>query len=101
MARMGITKTFQITHIFPNLSVFENVRIAAQSKSAHFNFWGLVPGLKDVDRLTMDILENIGLRESRDRPASELSHGEKRYLEIAWPWPPSPSYCFWTNPPPA
>jgi branched-chain amino acid transport system ATP-binding protein len=82
MARLGITKTFQITHVFPNLSVYENVRIAAQPKKTQFNFWGRVPRVKEVNRLALEILENIGLRESQDRLASDLSHGEKRYLEI-------------------
>ncbi len=82
MTRLGITKTFQITHIFSNLSVFENVRIAAQSKKAQYNFWGSVPRFKEVNRLALEILENIGLRDSRDRMANDLSHGEKRYLEI-------------------
>ena len=80
--RLGITKTFQITHIFPELSVYENVRVAAQSKQTQFNFWGRVPRLKEVDRISCEILENIGLQASSDRPAAELSHGEKRYLEI-------------------
>lgn len=79
---LGITKTFQITHIFPDLSVYENVRIAAQSKLTQFNFWGRVPRLKEVDRIAHEILEDIGLQESGGRPAAELSHGEKRYLEI-------------------
>ena len=82
MARIGVTKTFQITHVFPNLTVCENVRIAAQSKTTQFNFWGKTSQFDGVNRLASDILENIGLRESEDRLASELSHGEKRYLEI-------------------
>ena len=41
-----------------------------------------MPRFKDVNRHALEILENIGLLESKDRPASELSHGEKRYLEI-------------------
>ena len=82
MVHLGLTKTYQITHIFPNLSVYENVRIAAQSKTAQYNFWGTLPRFKEVNRLASEILENIGLIESKDRPASDLSHGEKRYLEI-------------------
>ena len=81
-ASLGITKTFQITHVFSNLSVYENVRIAAQSKKTQFNFWSRVSQFKEVSRLALDILENIGLLQSKDRMASDLSHGEKRYLEI-------------------
>jgi branched-chain amino acid transport system ATP-binding protein len=82
MARCGITKTYQITHVFPNLTVFENVRIAAQSKATQFNFWGKPYHYEKASLLAFDILENIGLIKSQGRLASELSHGEKRYLEI-------------------
>lgn len=82
MSRLGITKTFQITHIFNNLSVYENIRISAQSKRAHFNFWSNIKKFKSVHDAAIEILEDIGLRESESRLAGELSHGEKRYLEI-------------------
>ena len=82
ISQIGITKTFQITHIFPRLSVFENVRISAQSRNSSFNFWKQADGLREVNEKTMKILDLVQLGGSLERPASVLSHGEKKYLEI-------------------
>jgi branched-chain amino acid transport system ATP-binding protein len=82
ISQLGITKTYQITHIFPSLTVFENVRIAAQSRQTSFNFWKSTHSLQDVNRKTLEILEQVELIEKRDWLASTLSHGERRYLEI-------------------
>ncbi|NWF53931.1 MAG: ABC transporter ATP-binding protein [Syntrophaceae bacterium] len=82
ISQIGITKTFQITHIFPRLSVFENVRISAQSRKTSFNFWQKADSLEDINHKTMKILEMVQLADSRDRTSSTLSHGEKKYLEI-------------------
>jgi branched-chain amino acid transport system ATP-binding protein len=82
ISQIGITKTFQITQIFPRLSVFENVRISAQSRKSSFNFWQPADGLQEVNAKTMKILELVNLGDSLERPASVLSHGEKKYLEI-------------------
>lgn len=81
-SQLGITKTFQITHIFPRLSVFENVRISAQSRKTSFNFWSQADRLEDINKKTMKILEMVQLTHSHSRLASTLSHGEKKYLEI-------------------
>ncbi len=82
ISQLGITKTYQITHIFPSLTVFENVRIAAQSRKTSFNFWKLTHSLQEVNRKALDILKQVELIEKRDWLASTLSHGERRYLEI-------------------
>jgi len=82
ISQVGITKTFQITQIFPRLSVFENVRISAQSRKSSFNFWQSADGLREVNEKTLKILELVKLGGSLARPASALSHGEKKYLEI-------------------
>jgi branched-chain amino acid transport system ATP-binding protein len=82
ISQIGITKTFQITHIFPRLSVFENVRISAQSRKTSFNFWRKADALEDINEKTLKILEMVQLAKSRERVASTLSHGEKKYLEI-------------------
>jgi branched-chain amino acid transport system ATP-binding protein len=81
-SQLGITKTFQITHIFPRLSVFENVRISAQSRKTSFNFWKRADSLGEVNEKTRKILEMVKLADSQDRAASTLSHGERKYLEI-------------------
>ena len=82
ISQLGITKTYQITHIFPSLTVFENVRIAAQSRQTSFNFWKSAHSLQEVNRKALEILEQVELIEKRDWLASTLSHGERRYLEI-------------------
>ena len=81
-SQLGITKTFQITHIFPRLSVFENVRISAQSRKTSFNFWKRADSLGEVNEKTRKILAMVKLADSHDRAASTLSHGERKYLEI-------------------
>lgn len=81
-SRLGITKTYQITHIFPSLTVFENVRISAQARSTSFNFWRTAHSLSAVNERVLDILEQVELMEKRNWLASTLSHGERRYLEI-------------------
>jgi branched-chain amino acid transport system ATP-binding protein len=81
-SQLGITKTFQITHIFPRLSVFENVRISAQSRKTSFNFWRKADALEEINEKTRKILRMVQLLDSQDRAASILSHGERKYLEI-------------------
>jgi branched-chain amino acid transport system ATP-binding protein len=61
ISQIGVTKTFQITHIFPRLTVFENVRISAQSRKASFNFWRKADSLEDINDKTMKILEMVQL----------------------------------------
>ena len=82
ISRLGITKTYQITHVFPSLTVFENVRISAQSRRTSFNFWSTAHSLSAVNERVLDILEQVELLEKRNWLASTLSHGERRYLEI-------------------
>ena len=82
VSQLGITKTYQITHIFPSLTVFENIRIAAQSRETSFNFWKTTYSLREVTQRALNILEQVELIEKRNWFASTLSHGERRYLEI-------------------
>ena len=80
--RRGLAKTFQITNIFPEISVFENVRVAAQSRDP---VTGRLPSLwrlPDVERPVQELLNAVGLSDRRDELAENLSHGEQRYLEI-------------------
>ena len=81
-SHMGIGRTYQITNIFPKLSVLENIRIAAQSRKMTFNLWSTVPSHKELVEKSDGILERINLTEKRDELAGTLAHGEQRYLEI-------------------
>ena len=82
ISQVGITKTFQITHVFPRLSVFENVRISAQSRKSSFNFWKKADDFSEINERTVEILEQVKLSDRKDRLASTLSHGDRKYLEI-------------------
>jgi branched-chain amino acid transport system ATP-binding protein len=80
--RRGLAKTFQITNIFPGISVYDNVRVAAQSRAS---VSGRLPSIwqrPDVEGPVMELLGAFGLTARRDDLAHHLSHGEQRYLEI-------------------
>ena len=80
--RLGIAKTFQITNVFPEISVFENVRVAAQSRARESGRLPSLWRLPDVGDAVTDLLTAFGLTDKRDELAENLSHGEQRYLEI-------------------
>jgi branched-chain amino acid transport system ATP-binding protein len=83
VCRLGITKSYQITNIFPHLTVLENVRVAAQGYARSFNFWSRADRLTEVRDRALALLETIGLATRAELLAAHLSHGEKRHLEIA------------------
>lgn len=83
ISKQGIGRSFQITSIFPDLPVFENIRIAAQSRTkASYHFLKSLRSLKSLEEKANQILRKIGLEEKRDMLARNLSHGEKRILDI-------------------
>jgi branched-chain amino acid transport system ATP-binding protein len=82
VARLGVAKSYQITNVFPHLTVHENVRVAVQGHARAFNFWSRADRLTDVSARATRLLETVGLAGKHDRLAAHLSHGEKRHLEI-------------------
>jgi branched-chain amino acid transport system ATP-binding protein len=82
ISRRGIAKTFQITNVFPKISAFENVRVAAQSRASVSGRLASLWRLPDVERSVMELLRAFGLEDRRDELAENLSHGDQRYLEI-------------------
>jgi branched-chain amino acid transport system ATP-binding protein len=82
VGRLGIAKSYQITNIFPHLSVVENVRVAVQGYARSFNFWSRADRLAGCLDRAQAILSHVGLARQADRLAAHLSHGEKRHLEI-------------------
>src|SRR5258705_9015518 len=82
VSRLGIARSYQVTNIFGDLTVFENVRIAAQSRVTHYRFWGKADRLAAVNERAEEILRHLGLSAKRHVRGAELSHGEQRYLEI-------------------
>ena len=83
-ASLGVHRSYQLTNIFPTSSVFENVRIAAQAAdSGRYSFWRNVNSFEAYREEAHGILDRVGLAEQADTPASALSHGAKRQLEVA------------------
>jgi branched-chain amino acid transport system ATP-binding protein len=82
VARLGIVKSYQITNIFPHLPVLENVRVAVQGHRRSFNFWARADRLPGVRERAREILATVGLERRAGLLAAELSHGEKRHLEM-------------------
>ena len=82
--RRGISRTFQITSVFPELSALENVRIAIQLKArGNFRLLGGRALLEETERRARESLASLGLADRADEPASTLPHGDQRVLEIA------------------
>ncbi len=82
--RRGISRTFQITSIFPELSVLENVRIAVQLRSGgNFRLVGGRAALEASEERARTSLDSLGLLDRAAEPASTLPHGDQRLLEIA------------------
>ena len=82
IARLGVAKSYQITNVFPHLTVHENVRVAVQGHARAFNFWSRADRLTEVSERASRLLETVGLSRQRDGLAAHLSHGERRHLEI-------------------
>jgi branched-chain amino acid transport system ATP-binding protein len=84
IARMGVVRSFQISAVFPHLTVLENVRIALQRKlGTSFHFWRSQRSLDALNDRAEELLDAVGLRGYEDEPAVELPYGRKRALEIA------------------
>ena len=81
--RMGLSRSFQITNIFPKLSVFENLRCAVLwSLGYKYTFFKFLSGLKDANERADQLLEMIRLDKKRDVLAVNLTYAEQRALEI-------------------
>jgi branched-chain amino acid transport system ATP-binding protein len=84
VARLGIVRSFQISAVFPHLTVLENVRIALQRKrGTSFDFWRSVRSLDIYNERAMELITDVGLAAFTDVAAVELPYGRKRALEIA------------------
>ena len=81
--RLGLSRSFQITNIFPKLSVFENLRCAVLwSLGYRYSFWKFLADLEDANDRTEELLEMIRLDKKRDVLAVNLTYAEQRALEI-------------------
>jgi branched-chain amino acid transport system ATP-binding protein len=83
-SQLGIGRSFQRTNVFPKLTVFENVRLAAQSRTARsFALWETAASLPAVNERAERGLDEMGLLAHRAQLASELAGGDQRLLELA------------------
>lgn len=84
IARMGVIRSFQISAVFPHLTVLENVRVALQRQlSSSFHFWKSENTLQSLDVRAAQLLAEVDLEQFAALEAVELSYGRKRALEIA------------------
>jgi branched-chain amino acid transport system ATP-binding protein len=84
IAQMGLVRSFQISAVFPHLTVLENVRIALQRKRGHsFDFWRSERVLNELNDEARRLIDAVGLAEFENTVAVELAYGRKRALEIA------------------
>jgi branched-chain amino acid transport system ATP-binding protein len=84
VARRGLVRSFQISAVFPHLSVRDNVRVALQRPLGNsFHFWRSEHAFDRLNDRALALLDAVGLGEFADSPAAALSYGRKRGLEIA------------------
>jgi branched-chain amino acid transport system ATP-binding protein len=84
ISHAGIGRSYQVTNIFPVLSIKENVRLGVQSRTkSNFSLFRKASSLKEVEERTLQVLEEVGLTGIMNKKASEVSYGDQRALEIA------------------
>ncbi len=84
IARMGMVRSFQISAVFPHLTVLENVRVALQKKRGNsFDFWRSGTVLDALNDRALELIDAVGLSSFSHAVAVELPYGRKRALEIA------------------
>ncbi|MEW5888636.1 MAG: ABC transporter ATP-binding protein [Pseudomonadota bacterium] len=84
VARRGVVRSFQISAVFPHLTVLENVRVALQPRlGTQFHFWRSERSLRVLDERARELLDTVGLAPYADMITVELPYGRKRALEIA------------------
>lgn len=80
----GLGRAFQLTNLFPRLTVLENVRLVIQARERRgFNLWTMAMGHRDLIAEAEAVLERVRLTALRDQTVSALSHGDQRKLEVA------------------
>lgn len=83
-ARLGITRSFQITSLIQQMSVLDNVALAVQARQGHsFRFIKPARNIPELRNPAREVLEQVGLADRADESTANLSHGEHRLIEIA------------------
>ncbi len=95
----GIGRSFQITNIFPNLTVFENIRLACQALGRdNFKFWRPASSFKRYEERTWEVIETVGLQKRAFALARTLPHGDQRKLELGMILAPDPDVLLLDEP---
>ena len=95
----GIGRSFQITNIFPSLTVFENIRLAAQALGHdNFKFWRSAARFRQYEERTWEVIAKVGLQERAHTPARTLPHGDQRKLELGVILAPDPEVLMLDEP---
>ncbi len=99
IVRMGLGRSFQLTNIFPRMTVYENVQVSVLwAAGARLSFSRLISRCKGVRERTEEILERIDLSHKRELPAGLLSYAEQRALEIGITLGPGPDVILLDEP---
>jgi len=99
ITHLGCSRSFQITSIFPELSVEENLRLMAQARDERrFSLLRRKESLEEPQARADELIDLLDLGEFRDREAADLSHGQKRYLEIGLTLAPDPKFLMLDEP---
>lgn len=98
-AHLGIGRSFQITNIFPHLTVLENIRLASQALgNDNFKFFSDYRRFKQYEQRAYEVINQVGLTERALTPAISLPHGDKRKLEMGMILAPDPEVLLLDEP---
>jgi branched-chain amino acid transport system ATP-binding protein len=97
--KIGISRSFQVMNIFPRLTVFQNILLPVLSRlNKNSKPFSALNGQKEAVEEAEEILNEVWLREERDFPAGQLSHGDQRLLELGIAVASNPQVCFLDEP---
>ncbi len=98
-AHLGIGRSFQITNIFPNLTVMENIRLAAQALGKdNYKFYRPSSAFPSYEERAWEVMERVGLTKRADTLARTLPHGDQRKLELGMLLAPDPEVLLLDEP---
>ncbi len=95
----GLSRTYQITSIYPEWTVWRNLALSVQGRSGtSMRFWQPVTGERALYRQAAEIAEEVGLTSRLNAPASDLSHGERKQLDVALALASNPKFLLMDEP---
>jgi branched-chain amino acid transport system ATP-binding protein len=98
IVQQGIVKTFQVTNLFEEITVYENIRAASQARVSTFSIVKQVEEMPEITETAKAVLERIGMQDQRDTTVTSLSHGDKRKVEIGLALATKPAIIIFDEP---